>query len=78
MGTEEYAWKLVAKALKPEVSLILRSWFGRPDWFRCGGLAPLVWIGTYVGEWLMDRVAYKKFGINKLESILKQEAAKKK
>lgn len=78
MGTEEYARKLVTKALKPEVSSILRSWFGRPDWFWCGGMAPLVWLGNTIGEWLVDTVVYKKFRLTELERVLKLEAAQKK
>jgi 1-acylglycerone phosphate reductase len=78
MGTEEYARKLVKKALKPEAALLLRSWFGRPDWFWCGGLAPLVWLGNSIGEWMMDFVAYRKFRLPELERTLKQEAAQKK
>jgi 1-acylglycerone phosphate reductase len=76
--TEDYARQLVAHALKPESPLFLRTWFGRPDWFWAGGLAKQAWFGFSVGEWLMDLLMYKKFGLDRFERVLKQDAAQKK
>lgn len=79
MGTAEYAERLVGRALAAEAPLsALRAWFWRPDWFWCGGMASLVWLGHTLGEWVMDEVVYRMFGLYKLEVILKQEAAQKK
>ncbi|KAK3943424.1 acylglycerone-phosphate reductase [Diplogelasinospora grovesii] len=78
VDTGDYARRLVAKALAPEWPLILRSWFGRPDWFWAGGWSKITWTGSWLGEWVFDVVMYRLIGINKLEQVLKQEAAQKK
>ncbi|KAK3487491.1 uncharacterized protein B0T23DRAFT_207829 [Neurospora hispaniola] len=78
VGTEEYARKLVRNALKGEAPLILRSWFGRADYFWAGGWARLVWAGTFFGDWLLDLVMYRMFKMNVLERVLAQEEAQKK
>ncbi|KAI0025895.1 hypothetical protein F4780DRAFT_774743 [Xylariomycetidae sp. FL0641] len=61
MSTEQFADKLVAASLRPEVPVWLRRWFGRPDWFWYGGLALPVWLGHSLGEWLVDLVCWRKF-----------------
>ncbi|KAK4227344.1 hypothetical protein QBC38DRAFT_477924 [Podospora fimiseda] len=76
--TEDYAKKLVANALKPEWPLILRSWFGRADWFWAGGWAGKVWFATWFGEWLLDTALYRLIGMNKLEKVLREEQRQKK
>ncbi|KAK4169716.1 hypothetical protein QBC43DRAFT_306572 [Cladorrhinum sp. PSN259] len=76
--TEDYAKKLVANALKPEWPLVLRSWFGRADWFWAGGWAGKVWFATWFGEWLLDSIMYRMIGVSKLETILKEEQRQKK
>ncbi|KAL1872755.1 hypothetical protein VTK73DRAFT_1361 [Phialemonium thermophilum] len=78
MPTDVFARHLVAATLRREVPSILRRWFGRPDYFYDGGMAFQVWLGHSLGEWLVDLVAYRRFGMNKLEAILRQEAAQKK
>lgn len=78
MRTEVYAKKLVSKALQGETPSFLRSWFGRPDWFWFGGMAPLVWFGNTLGEWVIDMVSYRLFRLDKLEEMLKEEEAQKK
>ena len=78
VGTDEYARKLVAQALKPEAPIPLRSWFGRPDWFWFGGKAFSAWLGSLVGEWTMDLATYRMFGLPRLEALVKQEAEQKK
>ncbi|KAK5654551.1 hypothetical protein OQA88_7180 [Cercophora sp. LCS_1] len=76
--TEDFAKKLVGKALKGESPLFLRSWFGRPDWFWAGGWSGPVWLGTIVGEWILDTVLYRMIKLNRLEAILREEERQKK
>lgn len=76
--TEDYARRLVKNALKSEVPLILRPWFGRADYFWAGGWSRLVWTSTFFGDWLLDLVMYRMFKMNVLERVLKQEEAQKK
>ncbi|KAL2153705.1 hypothetical protein VTH82DRAFT_4860 [Thermothelomyces myriococcoides] len=78
MDTDVYARKLVAKALAPEWPLLLRSWFGRPDWFWYGGWASFVWFGHSLGEWVTDFVMYRMMGMKKLEHVLREEQQRKK
>lgn len=78
VDTHVYARKLVSKALSYESPLLLRAWFGRPDWFWAGGWARGVWFSTWFGEWLLDFVLYRMIGIKKLERILKEEEQQKK
>ncbi|KAK3687979.1 acylglycerone-phosphate reductase-like protein [Podospora appendiculata] len=76
--TEDYARQLVAKALTFESPLLLRAWIGRPDWFWAGGWAKVIWLGTCLGEWVLDFGFYRKFNLGRLEQVLKEEAAQKK
>ncbi|KAK4188153.1 acylglycerone-phosphate reductase [Podospora australis] len=76
--TEDYAKKLVAKALQGESPLILRAWFGRPDWLWAGGWAGKVWLATWFGEWILDFALYRLIGLNKLEMVLREEERQKK
>jgi 1-acylglycerone phosphate reductase len=78
VDTKDYARKLVAKALAPEWPLILRSWFGRPDWFWAGGMAGLAWIATWLGEWVFDIFMYRRIGMPQLERVLREEERQKK
>ncbi|CAK7564559.1 MAG: putative secondary metabolism biosynthetic enzyme [Sporothrix epigloea] len=66
METSVFARQVVANALRPEVPLLLRTWFGRRDWFWCGGMSTMVWLGTILGEWFLDTGAYRRFGLEKL------------
>lgn len=75
---EDYARQLVANALKPESPMFIRAWLGRPDWFWAGGLAKQAWWALSAGEWLLDLFMYKKIGLDRLELVLKEEAAQKK
>ncbi|KAK1749500.1 hypothetical protein QBC47DRAFT_395731 [Echria macrotheca] len=77
MKTEDFARTLVAKALKGESPAFLRAWFGRPDWLWAGGFSSMVWLGTIIGEWILDAVLYRKIGLDKLERVLKEEQRKK-
>jgi 1-acylglycerone phosphate reductase len=77
-GTEEFARKLVRGALAPEWPLLLRAWFGRPDWFWAGGWAGKVWLSTWFGEWLLDFVMYRMIGMKQLEGVLREEERAKK
>ncbi|KAK3294220.1 uncharacterized protein B0H64DRAFT_361539 [Chaetomium fimeti] len=78
VDTAEYARKLVGNALKPEWPLMLRSWFGRADWFWAGGWASGVWFSTWFGEWLLDIVMYRMIGMKQLEGVLREEERRKK
>ncbi|RYP36297.1 hypothetical protein DL767_003450 [Monosporascus sp. MG133] len=73
MPTDQYARRLVADSLKPEVPLFLRSWFGRPDWFWYGGLAKAVWFGHTLGEWLVDTISWRILKGPQLQKALKDE-----
>jgi 1-acylglycerone phosphate reductase len=77
-GTDEFARKLVRGALAPEWPLLLRAWFGRPDWFWAGGWAGKVWLSTWFGEWLLDFVMYRMIGMKQLEGVLREEERAKK
>lgn len=75
-----YARKLVADALKPESPVVLRGLLGtlglcRPDWHYYGGLARTSWLGSYVGEWLLDTVVYRMFKLPLIETLLKKQEA---
>ncbi|KAK4099270.1 NAD(P)-binding protein [Parathielavia hyrcaniae] len=78
VGTEEFARKLVAKAVAPEWPLMLREWFGRPDWFWAGGWASGVWVATWLGEWVLDFALYRMIGMKQLEVVLREEERQKK
>lgn len=76
--TEDYARKLVKSALAPEWPLLVREWFGRPDWFWAGGMARLVRFSTWFGEWVLDLALYRMIGMTKLERVLREEERMKK
>lgn len=76
--TGDYARQLVAKALASERPLLLRAWFGRPDWFWAGGMARLAWFATCLGEWVLDIALYRMIGMPTLERVLKEEERQKK
>ncbi|KAK7948755.1 short chain dehydrogenase/reductase [Apiospora aurea] len=76
MSTEEFASAMADKALAPEVWWFLRAWVGRPDWFWRGGMASLQWWAMLLtGEWLVDYTSWRMFGLDKLQSIVQQDAA---
>lgn len=75
--TDVYARQLVAAALRSEAPIWARAWFGRPDWHWAGGLARLVWWGSFLGEWIVDVVCWRKFPLGKLEELVRQTAQKK-
>lgn len=78
VDTRAFAAHLVRRSLQAEWPLVLRSIFGRPDWFWAGGLAAHVWLGrTLLGEWIVDRIAWNKFKLDRLEAMVKQDDAKK-
>ncbi|KAJ5281818.1 short-chain dehydrogenase [Penicillium angulare] len=65
--TKLFSKELVASALSYEVPWLLRSWFGRPDWFWSGGLARGAWWRTTIfGEWLNDWACSKIFDLSRL------------
>ena len=79
-----YAKKLAADALKPEAPVVLRGLLGtalglcRPDWHYYGGLARRSWLGSWVGEWLMDAIVYRMFKLPLLEALLRRQEAEAK
>lgn len=73
MPTETYARQLVTASLKPEVPLLFRTWFGRPDWFWYGGLANVAWLGHTLGEWAMDTIGWYVFKVPALQKALEEE-----
>ncbi|CAK7203178.1 NADPH-dependent 1-acyl dihydroxyacetone phosphate reductase [Sporothrix eucalyptigena] len=70
MDTPAFARQVVNNALRPEVPILLRAWFGRRDWFWCGGMSTIVWLGTILGEWILDVGAWRVFGLQKLKDYL--------
>ncbi|KAI1417912.1 NAD(P)-binding protein [Hypoxylon sp. FL1857] len=78
MPTEEFARKLVSDSLRPERPAFLRRWFGRPDWFWYGGLAGLVWLGTTLGEWLVDALCWRTFRMDEVVKRLREDQQQKK
>ncbi|OAA66882.1 NAD(P)-binding domain protein [Niveomyces insectorum RCEF 264] len=80
MDTAEFARQVANGVLAPEAPLaVLRGWLGlwRPDWLYCGGMARIVYLGTLLGEWMVDRGAWRTFGLQKLKNLWdqKQKAA---
>lgn len=70
METDVFARKLVDDALKGEVSSFWRTWFGRPDWFYCGGQSRLVYWGSWLGEWALDFGVWRRFRLFELEAMV--------
>ncbi len=70
METADFARRVVGNALRPEVPLLLRALMGRRDWFWCGGMSTLVWLGTFFGEWMIDIGAWRRFGLQRLKDYL--------
>jgi 1-acylglycerone phosphate reductase len=68
---------LVDRALAPETPAWLRSWVGRPDYFWGGGNSTKVWWGLALGEWIIEAVMYRMFGMPKIERILQSLGSKK-
>lgn len=79
-----YASKLVGDALKPESPVVLRGLLGttlglcRPDWHYYGGMAGTAWLGSCIGEWLMDTIVYRMFKLPLLEALLRRQEAEAK
>lgn len=69
MCTDTFAQKLVDDILSHEVPPFWRTWFGRPDWFWAGGMARLLYLGTFLGEWVLDLGAWQMFGLSELEKM---------
>ncbi|KAJ3456028.1 hypothetical protein MRS44_016051 [Fusarium solani] len=72
----DYAKKLVDEAVKAEGWL--GGWIGgAAKWFWAGGMTTQIWLSRLLfGEWLLDNMAYKKFGLSKLETIIRQKGIK--
>lgn len=71
-----YAKSLVNEAVKGD------GWFkgllgGTAKWFWAGGMTTKIWlIRLLFGEWLLDALAYKQFGLKKLQKIFQQRQSK--
>ena len=72
MSPETFADILVGRLLKDETriwGILTRS----PNWLWIGGSAGLVkFVSSWVGEWLLDAITYRKFELDKLEAIVKK------
>lgn len=69
MTPDTFADILVRKLLKDEES----TWGGlvrHQDWLWIGGNAALVRSASWVGEWLLDAIAYRTFKLHKLEATI--------
>lgn len=73
MPTPDFARRLVDSLERPELPSFWREWFGRPDWFWCGGMARLLYLGSTIGEWVMDLGAWRMFGLRELQLIVDRE-----
>jgi 1-acylglycerone phosphate reductase len=73
MPTSQFAEKLVAASLKPEVSVFWRTWFGRPDWFWYGGSASIAWFMHTLGEWAVHSVCYVRFKVDEMSRRLNEK-----
>lgn len=77
VDTSVFARQLVAEVLRGE------GWLGRllggaRKWFWAGGLAWQIWFARALfGEWLLDEVSYRRFGLHKLEAIVAKEGTNK-
>ncbi|KAI2622857.1 NAD(P)-binding protein [Xylaria nigripes] len=78
MDTTTFSKKFVEASLRPERSIWLRTWFGRPDWFWYGGLARLVWFGHSFGEWFVDLTSWNKFRLPEIMKLIGPDSAQKK
>lgn len=76
MPTEQYAQQLITASLKPEVPLVFRTWFGRPDWFWYGGMSSTAWLAHSLGEWAMDTARWYAFKVPELEEVLASEESR--
>lgn len=73
VDTDEFARGLVESLLAAEVPGWGRAWFGRPDWFWAGGMARLLYYGSWVGEWVLDLGAWRMFGLRQLKDMVNVE-----
>lgn len=73
LPTADFARRLVDRLERPELPAFWRDWFGRPDWFWCGGMARLLYWGSALGEWVMDLGAWRMFGLRELQLIVERE-----
>ncbi|KAH9896156.1 NAD(P)-binding protein [Xylariomycetidae sp. FL2044] len=76
--TDAFASRLAASSLRPEVPAILRSWFGRPDWFYYGGNASAVYAGMCIGEWLVDAVMWRVMRMPEVARLVQDAGTQKK
>lgn len=78
MTAEEFSRQLVREALKGEGWL--GGWIKRtPDWYWSGGSAWPIWaVRRIFGEWLLDTIAYRKFGLPELEAAVATAGSKSK
>ncbi|KAF1975255.1 NAD(P)-binding protein [Bimuria novae-zelandiae CBS 107.79] len=53
-----------------EVNLFWRNWFGRLDWCYYGGMSLLLHKLSLFGEWMLDFLMYRSFGMHELETIV--------
>ena len=73
METGEFARRLVDGVDSGEGGWLGGLVGGRPDWFWCGGQARLVYWGSWLGEWAMNFVVWRRFRLWELEAIVKAD-----
>lgn len=74
VSTESYAAKLVNAAMRGE-GWFGGLWGGAPKWFWAGGFSSGVWFLSWFGEWLSDRIFWRKFRVG--EMVRRIQGAKK-
>lgn len=78
ISAEEFARQVVREALKGEGWL--GGWLWRtPDWYWSGDSAIAIWLVRKIfGEWLLDDLSYRRFGLPHLEAAISKEESKSK
>ncbi|KAK7225392.1 hypothetical protein V2G26_013395 [Clonostachys chloroleuca] len=71
MSAQDFSAQLVERILED------KSWFWpifgqKNDWIWLGGSASLARWATWIGEWVLDAVLYRRFGLDVLERIVTQ------
>lgn len=70
VDTPYFAKQLVSEALRGEGWL--GGWLGGSrNWFWAGGLSTQVWLAKFFGEWLLDEITYRRFGMDKVAAVVK-------
>ncbi|VUC35214.1 unnamed protein product [Clonostachys rosea] len=71
LSAQEFSFQLVERILEGS-GWFWPLWGPRNDWVWLGGSASLARWATWIGEWVLDTVLYRKFGLDVLEKRLRQ------